>query len=62
MMTTAGASDLTDLNTLATCDSSPEYTVGVSGCGKRAVYLTICRDAENCNALGDSARIDESAK
>lgn len=35
-----------------------EYTIGVKGCGKHVVYLTICRDAANCNALADSGRID----
>ena len=35
-----------------------EYTIGVRGCGKRAVYITICRDSANCNALADSGRID----
>jgi hypothetical protein len=32
-----------------------EYTVGVSGCGKRAVYETMCRDQDNCNAFGNNA-------
>lgn len=35
-----------------------EYTIGVRGCGKQVVYITICRDQENCNALSDSGRID----
>jgi hypothetical protein len=35
-----------------------EYTIGVRGCGKHVVYLTICRDQANCNALSDSGRID----
>ena len=32
-----------------------EYTIGVSGCGKRAVYETMCRDQNNCNAFGNNA-------
>jgi len=32
-----------------------EYTIGVSGCGKRAVYETMCRDQDNCNAFGNNA-------
>lgn len=35
-----------------------EYTIGVRGCGKHVVYITICRDQANCNALSDSGRID----
>lgn len=35
-----------------------EYTIGVRGCGKRIIYLTICRDAANCNALADTGRLD----
>lgn len=34
-----------------------EYTIGVRGCGKQIVYVTICRDSENCNALSDTANI-----
>lgn len=33
-----------------------EYTIGVRGCGKQAVYLTYCLDPENCNAINDSSR------
>lgn len=36
--------------------SRTEYTIGVSGCGKRAVYLAYCLDANNCNAINDSSR------
>jgi hypothetical protein len=25
--------------------------------GKHVVYITICRDAANCNALADSGRV-----
>lgn len=35
-----------------------EYTIGVRGCGRQVVYITICRDQENCNAISDSGRID----
>lgn len=34
-----------------------EYTVGVKGCGKSAVYETMCRDSDNCNALSQTGRI-----
>ncbi len=33
-----------------------EYTIGVRGCGKQAVYLAYCLDSNNCNAINDSAR------
>jgi hypothetical protein len=32
-----------------------EYTIGVRGCGKSAVYETMCRDQDNCNAFGNNA-------
>jgi len=31
-----------------------EYTIGVSGCGRRSVYLAVCSQAGNCNALDNS--------
>ena len=34
-----------------------EYTIGVSGCGKRAVYETMCRDQDNCNAFAGNGQI-----
>lgn len=34
-----------------------EYTVGVKGCGKSAVYETMCRDSDNCNALSQTGRV-----
>lgn len=34
-----------------------EYTVGVKGCGKTAVYETMCRDSDNCNALSQTGRV-----
>jgi hypothetical protein len=34
-------------------------TIGVRGCGRQAVYWTMCADADNCNALADTGRIQE---
>jgi hypothetical protein len=34
-----------------------EYTIGVRGCGKQAVYETMCRDPDNCNAFANTGRI-----
>lgn len=31
-----------------------EYTIGVRGCGKQAVYITWCLNPESCNAINDS--------
>lgn len=31
-----------------------EYTIGVRGCGKQAVYITWCLNPETCNAINDS--------
>lgn len=40
-----------------------EYTIGVRGCGRQAVYWTMCVDADNCNALADTGRVqDEIAR
>lgn len=36
-----------------------EYTIGVRGCGKNAVYETMCRDQDNCNAFANTGRILE---
>lgn len=33
-----------------------EYTVGVHGCDRRAVYIAICTAPGNCNALDNSGR------
>lgn len=38
-----------------------EYTIGVRGCGKQAVYLTYCRDASDCNALAQTGRLQQVA-
>lgn len=37
-----------------------EYTIGVRGCGKQAVYVTACRDQDNCNALSQTGRLQDS--
>lgn len=34
-----------------------EYTIGVRGCGKSAVYETMCRDQENCNSFANTGQI-----
>ena len=34
-----------------------EYTIGVRGCGKSAVYETMCRDQNNCNAFAGNGQI-----
>jgi hypothetical protein len=34
-----------------------EYTVGVRGCGREAVYVTVCRDPDSCNAFSQTARV-----
>jgi hypothetical protein len=39
-----------------------EYTIGVRGCGKSAVYETMCRDQDNCNAFGQTGRILEGGQ
>jgi hypothetical protein len=39
-----------------------EYTIGVRGCGKQAVYETMCRDPDNCNAFANTGRILEGGQ
>ena len=39
-----------------------EYTIGVRGCGKQAVYETICRDQDNCNAFANTGNILQSGQ
>lgn len=34
-----------------------EYTVGVRGCGRQAIYLTYCRDPSDCNAIAQTGRV-----
>jgi hypothetical protein len=36
-----------------------EYTIGVRGCGRQAVYVTFCRDQNDCNALSQTGRVTE---
>ena len=35
-----------------------EYTIGVRGCGREAVYVTYCRDESDCNAFSQTGRIN----
>lgn len=35
-----------------------EYTIGVRGCNREAVYVTFCRDPQDCNALSQTGRIN----
>jgi hypothetical protein len=37
-----------------------EYTIGVSGCGKRSVYMAVCPDSSNCNAFAQTGRVIDS--
>jgi hypothetical protein len=37
-----------------------EYTIGVRGCGRQVVYVTVCLDNENCNAISDTGNIDQT--
>lgn len=34
-----------------------EYTIGVRGCGRQAVYMALCRDPANCNAFAQGAEV-----
>ena len=34
-----------------------EYTIGVRGCNRQIVYITVCLDSNDCNALADSANM-----
>ena len=34
-----------------------EYTIGVRGCGRQAIYVTYCGEMQNCNALSQTGRI-----
>ncbi|MGR9106276.1 MAG: hypothetical protein ACU843_05020 [Gammaproteobacteria bacterium] len=31
-----------------------EYTVGIRGCGRQAVYMAVCRDPDSCNAFSQT--------
>jgi len=35
-----------------------EYTIGVRGCGREAVYVTYCADENDCNAFSQTGRIN----
>jgi hypothetical protein len=37
-----------------------EYTIGVRGCGRQTVYVTYCADQEDCNALAQGGRVEQS--
>jgi hypothetical protein len=37
-----------------------EYTIGARGCGRQVVYITVCLDNENCNAISDTGSVQES--
>ncbi len=39
-----------------------EYTIGVRGCGKQAVYEIMCRDQGNCNSFANTGRILENGQ
>jgi hypothetical protein len=34
-----------------------EYTIGLRGCNRQIVYITVCLDNENCNAIADSSNM-----
>lgn len=37
-----------------------EYTIGVRGCGRQVVYITVCLDNENCNAISDTGSVQDT--
>jgi hypothetical protein len=39
-------------------EEGSEYTIGVRGCGREAVYVTYCGPMQNCNALSQTGRIN----
>jgi len=39
-----------------------EFTIGVRGCGKSAVFETMCRDQDNCNAFAGNGRVLEGGQ
>lgn len=43
----------------AYANNRTEYTIGVRGCGRQAVYITYCLTSDTCNALSDTARVTE---
>jgi len=44
---------------LANVSNRTEYTIGVRGCSRQAVYITYCLDPDTCNAISDTARVSE---
>lgn len=43
----------------AYANNRTEYTIGVRGCGRQAVYITYCLNPDTCNALSDTARVSQ---
>lgn len=39
-----------------------EYTIGVRGCGKQAVYEIMCRDQDNCNSFANTGNVLQSGQ
>jgi hypothetical protein len=37
-----------------------EYTIGVRGCGRQVVYITVCLDSHECNAISDTGSVQQS--
>jgi len=37
-----------------------EYTIGVRGCDRQVVYITVCLDNENCNAVSDTGSVQQT--
>jgi hypothetical protein len=35
-----------------------EHTIGVRGCGRQQVYETFCSDANDCNAVSQTGRVN----
>jgi hypothetical protein len=36
-----------------------EHTIGVRGCDRQVVYVTYCRDPQDCNAFSQTGRISD---
>lgn len=39
-----------------------EYTIGISGCDKKLVYMVACRDQDNCNAFSQTGNVLEGGQ
>jgi hypothetical protein len=37
-----------------------EYTIGVRGCGRQVVYITVCLDSHECNAISDTGSVQQA--